>query len=126
VVRRENNIRAPLEAVLAMPALALQIVRFVDDSQPGFVECEFVDAAGRRHTLLDKVPIFSHEFLDAHSVYPRPGTANCEVLAQWTDDQGRELARVSTARPFGIESREGLSEFIVLSDQVTAKRNGTA
>src|SRR5262245_65666010 len=101
-----------------MPALAVQIVRFVSDSQPGFVECEFVDAAGRRHTLFDKVPIFCTEYLDADSTYPQQGIADCRVLAQWTDDLGRQLARITTAQPFDVESREGLSEFVVLSEQL--------
>lgn len=101
-----------------MPALAVQIVRFVDVSQPGFVECEFVDAAGRRHTLFDKVPIFSGEPLDARNEYPQPGVADCQLLARWSDDKGRELARISTARPFEIESREGLTEFVMLVNQL--------
>jgi hypothetical protein len=40
--------------------LALQIVRFVDDYQPGVVECEFIDANGRPHTFIGKVPNFQH------------------------------------------------------------------
>ncbi len=101
-----------------MPALAVQIARFVNDSQPGFVECEFVDAVGLQHTLFDKVPIFSTEYLDANSAYPQPGAADCEVLARWTDNEGRELARITTARPFDIESRQGLSEFVVSTNQL--------
>lgn len=53
--------------------LTLQIVRFVDDNQPGWVECVFVDAEERKHTFVDKVPIFSTECLDAASKYPRSG-----------------------------------------------------
>jgi hypothetical protein len=45
-------------------SLAVQIVRFVDDDpQPGIVACEFADAVGRRHTLIDKVAIFSAELV---------------------------------------------------------------
>jgi hypothetical protein len=105
---------------LLLPALAVQIVRFVDDTQPGVVECEFIDASGRRHTLRDKVPIFSQGFLDASSDYPQPGVADCEVLERWKDEQGREVARITTVRAFDIESIEGLSEFVVLSSQLAA------
>ena len=101
-----------------MPAILVKIVRLVDESQPGFVECEFTDADGRCHTLFDKVPIFTTDSLDANSEYPQPGVADCEVLSYWSDKFGRELVRVTTARPFDIESREGLSEFVVLSDQL--------
>ena len=44
-----------------MHNVAVQIVRFVDSGFPGWVECELVDAAGRRHILKDKVPTFTLE-----------------------------------------------------------------
>jgi hypothetical protein len=100
--------------------LAVQIMRFLGyDPQPGIVACEFADAEGRVHTLIDKVPIFSTETIDADSIYPLPGHASCEVLERWRDVRGCELVRVSTARPWGIESTEGLSEFVVLSTQLS-------
>lgn len=101
-----------------MHNLAVQIVRFVDRHQPGWVACEFVDADGKRHTIIDKVPIFTEEDLDETSAYPRSGSAQCEVLAQWRDAQGRELVRITTARPDAIESTEGVSEFVVLPTQL--------
>ena len=101
-----------------MNQLAVRIVRFVDDAQPGFVACEFEDADGRLHTLIDKVPIFTDVMLDATSVYPQNGSACCKVLNRWRDLGARELVRVS-AEPYGIESTEGQSEFVVLSSQVS-------
>jgi hypothetical protein len=103
--------------------LAVRIVRFIDDYQPGIVECEFNDADGHRHTLRDKVPIFTTELLDAHTSYPQPGTARCTALRVWQDSLGRGLITISTAAPFSIESIEGLSEFIVLQSQVSAAPN---
>jgi len=103
-----------------MRKLAIEIARFVDDDFPGWVECQFADADGRQHTLVDKVPIFSVEPLDADTRYPLPGFARCEVLEQWRDAGGRELARISTASPDGIESADGLAEFVVLSSQLDA------
>jgi hypothetical protein len=100
--------------------LAVEIVRFVDDYQPGIVECEFNDADGHRHTLRDKVPIFTTELLDAHIKYPRPGTARCTALSVWQDLLGRELIALSTAVPFSIRSIDGLSEFVVMQSQVSA------
>jgi hypothetical protein len=87
--------------------LAVQIVRFVDDYQPGIVECEFNDADGHRHTLRDKAPIFTTELLDAYTTYPQPGTARCTALRVWQDSLGRRLITISTADPFSIESRPG-------------------
>lgn len=98
--------------------LAVDIVRFEDDCQPGIVACEFTDASGQRHTVIDKVPIFTCIPLDGSSKYPQPGTARCTVLTRWRDEGGRELVNISTAKPDGIESSEGLSEFVVLFDQI--------
>jgi hypothetical protein len=102
--------------------LAVQIARFVDDAQPGVVAAEFVDAGGRRHTLLGRVSMFSEAMLDAASAYPQPGTARCEVLLRRLDAQKREIVRISTLRPDAIESTEGLSEFEVLSPQLSPRK----
>jgi hypothetical protein len=100
--------------------LAVQIVRFVNDEpQPGIVACEFVDAEGRCHTLIDKVPGFSANLLDTSSTYPRVGAVRCEQLARWRDATGRDLVRITIALPDGIESTEEVSEFVVLSTQLT-------
>jgi hypothetical protein len=40
-----------------MTAVKVEIVRFVDEHQPGFVEVALVDAAGRLHTFVEKVPV---------------------------------------------------------------------
>ena len=98
--------------------LPVQIVEFVDDDQPGWVRSEFVDALGQRHALVDKVPIFSLESLDGSSTYPTQGAVACAVLARWQDSDGKELARISTAIPYHVESTDGLSEFVVLSTQL--------
>jgi len=100
--------------------LAVQIIRFVDDAQPGWIACEFVDAHGRTHTLIDKVPIFSDIVLDAESIYPQPGTVGCEIVARYKGANGVELLRISTAKPWCITSTEELSEFVVLPSQVGA------
>jgi hypothetical protein len=101
-----------------MVSLAVQIVRFVDEAFPGFVACEFTDASGRHHTLIDKVPIFSTELLDSSTKYPQDGVVRCEVLSRWRDHDNRELLRITIARPDGVESTDGMSEFVVFSSQV--------
>jgi len=53
--------------------VVVQILRFVDDAFPGWVECELTDVSGLQHVFRDKVPIFTTEVLDANSIYPRPG-----------------------------------------------------
>lgn len=102
-----------------MHNLAVQIVRFVDDYQPGIVACEFSDAHGKRHTLIDKVPFFTAENLDSSSPYPLPGVAPCEVPSRWRDDSGRELARITLEKPDALASTEALTEFVVLAGQLS-------
>jgi hypothetical protein len=103
-----------------MHFISVQIARFIDSAFPGWVECEFVDAEGHQHIFKDKVPIFTVELLNADSKYPTPGDVACEILERFKDEKGRELKRVSTEKPFYIESSEGLSEFAVLASQVTS------
>ena len=103
-----------------MMELAVQIVRFVNDEpQPGIVACEFVDAEGRCHTLIDKVPGFSANLLDTSSTYPQAGAVRCDQVARWRDATGRDLVRITIALPDGIESTEKVFEFVVLSTQLT-------
>jgi hypothetical protein len=102
-----------------MPNLAVQIVRLVDEDQPGWVACEFDDVEGRRHTIVDKVPIFTADDLGPDSTYPRAGSMPCEVLRRWRDESGRDLALISTERPLDDKSAEGLSEFVVAASQLS-------
>lgn len=96
--------------------LAVQIVRFVDDSSPGWVACEFLDAEGRLHELVDKYPIFSTETLEPDSKYPRPGSAECKVLGRRRDAGGQDLVHI---RLLVAESTKGLSAFAVLPSQLS-------
>ena len=98
-----------------MPALAVEISRFVDDHFPGFVECVLVDALGVRHLFIEKSPVVSTESLLSTTSYPRSGTIPCEVQEEWQDLDGRSLVQVTTERPFGVESTSGQSRFVVLS-----------
>jgi hypothetical protein len=112
---------------MSMLELAVQVVRFVsDEPQPGIVACEFTDVDGRRHTLIDKWPMCSSKLLDANSGYPLPAIIRCEEVARWQDATGREVVQVNLLRPDGIESSEGISEFVVPSTQVSSALSESA
>jgi hypothetical protein len=99
--------------------LTVTILRYLsDDPQPGIVECELIDADGRRHTFIDKTAIFSTHNLDSKSAYPQNGIVACEIVTRWNDPLGRELVRINTT-PWGVESTEGLSEFEVLAEHLS-------
>jgi hypothetical protein len=93
--------------------LEIKIIRFVDDSFPGWVECEFADAEGRRHSIIEKVPVVTTEVLDADSDYPKRGSVGCEILKRYQNEKGQELVCISTRKPWYIETTEGASEFTV-------------
>jgi hypothetical protein len=59
-----------------MPAVTVQISRFVDEHQPGFVECILMDALGESHLFVEKVPVVSTDDLWSTSSYPQP-QGNC-------------------------------------------------
>jgi hypothetical protein len=104
-----------------MPALAVEISRFVDESNPGFVECLLVDALGHSHLFVEKVPVVTTEDLWSTSTYPRPGVIACEVEAEWKDGEGQSLARVSTELPWHVESTVGQTQFVVLASQLVGR-----
>jgi hypothetical protein len=102
-----------------MPALTVQIIRFVDGHFPGFVECVFEDADGATHVFVEKVPVVSRQELLATTSYPRAGTLDCERESVWKDAAGRSLARINTGRPWGVTSSSGETRFVVLASQLT-------
>ncbi len=103
-----------------MPSLRVQIVRFVDDYQPGIVECQFEDAGGRVHTIIDKLPIFSAAALWSDSEYPQPGIVRCRVLDRMSGQDGRDLIHITTADPDHVEATDGKSEFVVAEGDLIA------
>lgn len=105
--------------LLAVTKLTVQILRFVDEQFPGWVEYKFVDATGRAHSFIEKIPIVTNEDLDADSGYPQPGVVGCEIVKQFQDDKGRRLVCITTSRPGSIETAERLSEFTVSADLIS-------
>lgn len=100
-----------------MLAVRVEISRYVDDWQPGWVECKLTDALGHEHVFVEKVPVVSQAHLDAASSYPQSGVIACTVVATRERD-GREVVRIDTETPDGVESTTGLSQFEVFSEQL--------
>ncbi len=93
--------------------LQVQIERFVDDHQPGFVACVLIDADGRRHEFIEKGPVVSDANLGSDSVYPQTGLLGCTIEKEWTNYAGRRLVRVSTEKPWAIVSVTGETAFTI-------------
>jgi hypothetical protein len=101
-----------------MAGVSVEIVRYVDDSQPGWVEARLQDASGREWVFVEKVPILTAAPLSAESDYPQPGVIACEVIRSWRDESGREVHAINTAIPWGVEAQGGVSRFNVLAEQL--------
>ena len=101
-----------------MPAVRVEIFRYVDDWQPGWVECKLIDALGREHVFVEKVPVVTTALLDATSSYPQAGVIACTVVARRERDDGRAIVRIDTQTPDGVESTAGLSQFEVFPEHL--------
>ena len=102
-----------------MTVLDVEIVRFVDPHQPGVVECSMTDAWSVEHRFIEKVPVVTNEDLTESSLYPRRGGIGCAVLRRWLDQGGRELVTIDTMTLWGIESKEGQTQFDVAASMLT-------
>lgn len=100
-----------------MFGIKVEIGRYLDDHQPGWVECQFVDAQGYGWSFVEKVPVVSMEDLDRNSTYPRPGRIACQVIGKRYVG-GKEVVTIDTAKPWGIESTTGQTYFDVVSEQL--------
>lgn len=101
-----------------MTAIRVRIIRWVDDHQPGIVECRFADRSGREWTIIEKLPVVSDAPLSEGSAYPQPGAIACTVVSRSSDPSGREVAEVDTAMPFHIEAVDGETRFHVFADDL--------
>ncbi len=99
------------------PKIEVEITRFVDASQPGFVECKLIDASGHEHLFVEKVPVVTLEYLDENSFYPQSGVVACSIVETKRVDN-REVFRVNTEEPWGVESTTGEVEFDVFREQL--------
>ena len=100
-----------------MFGIKVKITKFIDDWQPGWVECEFTDAFGKLHVFNEKVPIVTAEYLDENSIYPQDGIIGCEIIERKNVDDC-QIVKVDAELPWHIESTKGESVFEVLDEQL--------
>jgi len=92
--------------------MKIKILKITDYSfYPGYVECLITDAWGNRHIFNEKIPIVTCEEIDEESELPQDGFIRCEMLKQWTDDNGNEIITVSTENPDNVETIDEVNIF---------------
>jgi len=101
-----------------MASVQVTISRFVDEYQPGIVECWLEDVYGRRWKFIEKIPYVSAEDLWTESEYPRPGAIACTVLRRTADNSRRYVVTVDTSKPYFVESVDGCTVFEVFAEQL--------
>jgi hypothetical protein len=101
-----------------MHTVSIQILRFTDTAQPGWVECLLRDASDREWLFEEKVPMVSDTHLNADSIYPQRGVIACEIVHRRTDERGRMICTIDTERPWGLAAKTGQTQFDVFSDQI--------
>ncbi len=101
-----------------MLGLKTEITKYVDMDIPTHcVECRIVDALGKEHIFIEKVPIVTGEHLTEDSEYPQNGHLACEILEERIDN-GNKIVKVTTENPWYIESTKGELVFEVYPEQV--------
>jgi hypothetical protein len=123
VVAREVETTGVGQQGFRVTTVPLKIVRCISEEFPGFVAGELVDAYGRTHTFVDKGPVIAGDYLTAESGFPCAGVLACEIMQQWTSDDGRELVRITTERPWDVPSTENEYQFVVLAEQLIVSSN---
>jgi hypothetical protein len=103
---------------VVMTYIRAQIIRWVSDDFPGFVECQFADRFGREWAIIEKLPILSIADLSSHSRVPQHVLVACEVIAKHQDDAGREIVDITTMTPWGITTTDGTSSFQLYAEQL--------
>jgi hypothetical protein len=94
-----------------MPHIRVEIVEFVDPSQPGWVAVTFRDADAKLHRIIDKIPLFTVADLWIDSTYPQPGIIECHVTERIPKPSGN-LVRI-TIEPYHYELTNENSEFVI-------------
>jgi hypothetical protein len=95
-----------------------QITRWVDDSNPGFVECRFTDRYAHEWVFVEKLPVVTGADLWSGSEFPKPAFIACEIVSHGRDEVGRETYAVNTEKPWCIAASDGTTSFHVFADQL--------
>ena len=100
-----------------MLGVTVEITRWADGHQPGWVECKLVDAWGQQWLFIEKVTIIIADDLDEHSTYPRTGVIECDVVSK-RFSHAKEVVLIDTSSPVYVEATNGQTQFEVEPKQL--------
>lgn len=96
-----------------MVSIKIIVTKVTDDSFPGWVEGELIDAFGKCHTFNDKSPVFEKDADSRFAKLPRKGAIRCTIVEEKPD-----LVIIETELPDHVESNAGETCFSVLPSQI--------
>jgi hypothetical protein len=118
--RRRSRGGSPGESRWVDPwYLRAQITRWIDDDQPGLIECRFMDRFGRERSIIEKLPIVTEAALRADSQFPQPAFIGCPIISRGRDDSGLETVEITAEAPQAIEATDGAAIFQLFTHQLT-------
>ncbi len=95
----------------------VQITQIINTSMfPIVVECVFYDAWGKEHFVQEKLSVLSTKNIITEEDLPCEGVIACELVKDWQDETGRNIITVTTLKPWGIETVNGVTEFDLLGN----------
>lgn len=100
--------------------IEISIDRVTDySSYPGWVECSFYDVYNNKHTFIEKIPAITSLDITPESSFLQKDFIRCKLMKKKKDSAGRKIFTVSTKKPDGIETADGLTEFDLWENQVS-------
>jgi hypothetical protein len=87
-----------------------QAIQWVDDNLPEWIEVSVIDASGRDHRIVDKVPIFTPLDIRSDTSFP----TELWIGVDATDVDGDRIA----ARLKWVDTQEGLNEPVIAATDV--------
>jgi hypothetical protein len=102
-----------------MAYLAVTVIEYVDNSQPGWVRAIFKDINGKEWSIVDKtVYLEGYESLDADTIYPQPDWIDCQIISERFDSVKGRIFTIDISIAFALETEDGQTRFEVFSDQI--------
>ncbi|NHA70080.1 hypothetical protein [Phycicoccus flavus] len=86
---------------MADAIIRAQVLRWVSDAQPGWIEVGLVDADGQKHRIVEKAPVLTSRTITAESEFPAEFWLRADT-GQVTDK------RVEVTFAHAVETIEGL------------------
>lgn len=101
-----------------MVYIRAEIIGWVSDDFPGFVECRFTDRFGKVWAVVEKLPVLTDADLRSNSPFPQPALIACEVVATRRDNAGREFTDITTLTPWAVRATDGTTTFQMYTEQL--------